>query len=501
MTAPSTVSIQPFSRRDWRPLALAAGVLLLAFWPSVRAFPAVWAANRAHGYVAAALCALLIWRRRDALLTRSETPAWSTPVLIGLSLLWVAADVTSMQALHQLLLPAILLAWCLTAFGVDSAVAATPIAGAFVLAVPVWEVLNWPLQRMAAEVNGAVLRLAGMRVQIDAESIHIPWGTLVVANSCSGLSYLMVSLTIAVAYSLLYAASWGARLRLVVGATVAAILANWIRVGGLTVIAYRTHMQSSLMHDHELFGWVIYAVTMALFFWMIPRLERHAAAGAGRTDRALGSWRPVGNASPRGPLAATALAAAFPLLGLLNASIPDADRAPQSIPGIVAPTDWAVASAASPTRGWTPDERGATERRAQLYTRANDTIVVDRVIFHRQDQGAELIGGANRIAADSVLLGDRLVGPLDRNARLVRQAGVREQQRVRLVWYWYRIGGIETPSEATAKLLQLLAFVRRQPVSELVTVSTSCVGTDCNAATRSLYEFVTGTALPASSAP
>jgi len=100
-----------------------------------------------------------------------------------------------------------------------------------------------------------------------------------------------------------------------------------------------------------------------------------------------------------------------------------------------------------------------------------------------------------------VLLGDRLVGPLDRNARLVRQAGVREQRRVRLVWYWYRIGGIETPSEATAKLLQLLAFVRRQPVSELVTVSTSCVGTDCNAATRSLYEFVTGTALPASSAP
>jgi hypothetical protein len=64
------------------------------------------------------------------------------------------------------------------------------------------------------------------------------------------------------------------------------------------------------------------------------------------------------------------------------------------------------------------------------------------------------------------------------------------------VWYWYRVAGIDTPSAAKAKLLELLAFVMRGPASELVAVSTPCGVGDCRDGEAALRTLVVGDAAP-----
>jgi hypothetical protein len=116
--------------------------------------------------------------------------------------------------------------------------------------------------------------------------------------------------------------------------------------------------------------------------------------------------------------------------------------------------------------------------------------------YEGNSQGHELIGGPNAIAARDRLLDDRVVGPLDERLRTVRQAVVRMGTGQRLVWYWYRVAGVETTSPARAKLLEVVAFFRRTSPSELVAVSAPCGKVDCRTASMVVHRLVTGRPLP-----
>lgn len=56
----------------------------------------------------------------------------------------------------------------------------------------------------------------------------------------------------------------------------------------------------------------------------------------------------------------------------------------------------------------------------------------------------------------------------------------------RVVWYWYRVAGFDTPLASKAKLLEILAFFRRYAASELVTLSAECAPEDCLEAAQAL---------------
>jgi hypothetical protein len=72
---------------------------------------------------------------------------------------------------------------------------------------------------------------------------------------------------------------------------------------------------------------------------------------------------------------------------------------------------------------------------------------------------------------------------------------VRTPAGPRLVWSWYRVAGQVTASPTSAKLLELLAFVRRASASELVAVSASCERPDCGDAGSDLQAFILGSSL------
>ena len=89
-------------------------------------------------------------------------------------------------------------------------------------------------------------------------SIFIPFGQIVIADGCSGLRYFEIALALAYIIALLNNYSERKLLPALIIAAALGLLANWIRIFILVLIGYESKMESSLMANHEYFGWFVF---------------------------------------------------------------------------------------------------------------------------------------------------------------------------------------------------------------------------------------------------
>jgi len=141
----------------------------------------------------------------------------------------------------------------------------------FVFAIPVWDQVNSLLVVMTSWAVSLMLAHTSITFHIYENIIELPFGTLIIADSCSGLRYLIVGAAM-VTY-----ATYIENLRvkkilfyILVGVFVS-IFANWLRVMIITVVAYNSKMQDSLVNDHDNFGLVLFFVLIMPLIFFISR--------------------------------------------------------------------------------------------------------------------------------------------------------------------------------------------------------------------------------------
>ena len=138
--------------------------------------------------------------------------------------------------------------------------------------IPLWGVLTVPLQSLAVTAVSFIMRLTGISILVEPPLIHIPEGVFEIAYGCSGLRYVLVSMVISGLYIFLFISKPQKALIFVTAALFGALLTNWIRITLLILIGHWTDMTSSLIEDHNDFGWYIYAPFMILLFFLGGRL-------------------------------------------------------------------------------------------------------------------------------------------------------------------------------------------------------------------------------------
>lgn len=482
-------------------MAACAVVLLVALAPSWLMFPGAWRESRGHGFFAAAIAAGVFWRERRSLLLQLAPIPGALFAVGGASLLWFAAMLMSARALHLSLLPMLAAGWVLAVCGKSSFHRLLPAWLALLLALPVWEVLVPVLQWLTVLSNQLLLAVVKLNAVIRDYSIVLPSGTLVVADSCSGLNFLLSALTIALAYAAFLQVEWRKRMAVLVLAALLSIVANWVRVFGLVVIADATKMKSPIIKDHGLYGWLIFAAAMVLLFVVAERINRRPDSTNARSNAIDGGDEHPAPAdrtarSARMAVAALAIGGTGPLLLASDAILPRRGTVSELTEGVRGASQFSVGIPRS--RGdWSPHMTGAAEHLTVRLKAGSEVADVDRFRFSRQSQGREMIGGTNVIAPDSQRFKERMVGPLDSSLRMVREVAVRDNGTLWLVWYWYSVAGVETPSAPKAKLLEVLAFFRRSPFAETTVVTTQCSASDCQEASRLLFRLVAGAQPPA----
>ncbi|MDT8342129.1 MAG: EpsI family protein [Longimicrobiales bacterium] len=302
------------------------------------------------------------------------------------------------------------------------------------------------------------------------------------------------------AYAHLFTRGWRVAAAVVLLAGGMAVLANWIRVVFLVVLGEVTRMQSPIIADHGWVGWVVFSIGLVPFFLLARRAE---SWGAPARD-ASPPVRTEGGAKPLWLASATGLALVGPLLYHLLAALPSVPMPSAAL--APAGEGWREVQHGSPAAVVTPGapalpaavvdwDVGYPEPdhlEAGVWVRDAMAVAGERRVYTHQRQGAELVNGMNRIAPADRLLRERTVGPVTPRGRMVREAwvGNPEGGGVTLVWYWYRVGGGETASPARAKLLEFLGFLTRRRAAELVMVAAPCTAEGCEAAARTLFDFV-----------
>lgn len=135
-----------------------------------------------------------------------------------------------------------------------------------VFIIPFWGVFIPFLQDLSVAAVTYIMSFTGIPTYVEERYISIPAGVFEIAGGCSGLRYVIVSLTISSLYIFLYIKKLKQAAFFLLVAIVGALIANWIRITALILIGEYTNMESSLMQDHNTFGWYIYIPFMFLLF-------------------------------------------------------------------------------------------------------------------------------------------------------------------------------------------------------------------------------------------
>ncbi len=435
-------------------LAVAAGIVLLLFGRDAIDLMAQW--NRstfAHCWFIPPVIGWLVWRRRGVLATITPT-TWAPGLLIVAAgaLAWFVGDAAIVALFRHAGLVVMLQGLVVTLLGRRVALTlAFPIAYALFL-IPFGEELVPPMQTATAKMAMALLRLSSIPAYIDGVFITTPGGYFAVAEACSGVKFLVAMAALSVLAAHLLFQRWWRRIVFVGFAMVTAALANGVRAWGTIAMAEAWGNRFAVGADHVIYGWIFFALVIALIGWVAsPWFDRDAddigVTAEGAASIGIGRVLP-----PWITLALALLIAALPLGWSLLARTQAEALPPAATPAIGA---WRVQPMVAANPPWRPRFAGAARLDCHRYgAPAEAPVDVCVAAYDRQSEGRELVGyGQGAVDPDSEWHWGQSLAPIG-TARVDRIANAGVERDVMTL---YVLGGEVTASPRRVKWLTLRA--------------------------------------------
>jgi exosortase len=433
-----------------------------------------WDEGLSHGLL---VNAVFIYLLVKSLPWQHTTDTKMTAVLLYLglalaSLSWFIFRLANIYLLEQLALLYLLAGLYACSYGLKTAFAHRLLLLLPIFTIPLWEQLNDLLVNLSGFVVGKLVQMINMPAVIEGNSIFIPYGHIVIADGCSGLRYFEIALALGFIIGLLNNYT---EKRLAPTLLVAALLglaANWIRIFVLVIIGNETKMQSSLMANHEYFGWALFGLMClpAIYFAPIvaapkklPILLTH------HTPRILI------------PLCVLALG---PLLSLFFSATP----VPSTLEKTLAPQSEFMSAAKMPVAIVAPanslrENASLSILGVEVFVQVNqyqrihkeDKLVPHIVRLHNSEEWAST---------------SHTIKISNHNASVTRfKQKTSDLELVQL--QWLEVGRYKTDSIRIAKLLQIAALVRGQNTFKIVTLQSACHNQSCDQATAAILEAAT----------
>lgn len=440
-------------------LALMLAVLawtLVWYWETASSMAQVWwhSETFAHGMVVYPICVWLIWRDRRDLTALPCGPSWLAMGLLAVAGFgWLLGELADVEAARHLGLAMMIAASVWAVLGTRLARAiAFPLAFSL-LAVPIGEFLLPVLMQHTADFTVGALRITGIPVYREGNNFVLPTGSWSVVEACSGLRYLIASVTLGLLYAYLSYTSLLRRLLFIAASIAVPIVANWVRAYLIVMIGHVSRMEYAVGVDHLIYGWLFFGVVMLLLFWIgsfwreDPVVDKQPPIEEGTSAAILTP------ALVTGALLSSAVIAAAPLYAQsLERGAFDREIR------LVAP---------APSNGWipVPDRNlefrphylGARSVLAQTFEKNGQTVGLFVAYYARERQGSELIMDSNtlhpmRDRSWLVTSQGRASGIAAENAPVVSE--LRSNDLDLLVWHWYWAGKRWVARPEIVKLLQ-----------------------------------------------
>ncbi|CAG0124508.1 hypothetical protein RHDC2_00547 [Rhodocyclaceae bacterium] len=482
----------------------AVTTLLLLFYQTSLSTVAIWNRSEtfAHGFLIFPISAYLIWsQRKEIALLTPQPDLRGLPILLLFGFGWLLAYLARVQVVQQYALVAMIpvLVWIILGLRVTRALM-FPLGFLF-FAVPVGEFLIPYMMEFTADFTVAALTLTGIPVYREGLFFTISSGQWSVVEGCSGLRYLIASLTLGCLYAYLTYRSTKRRIIFTVLSLIVPVIANGLRAYMIVMIAHLSDMKLALGVDHYIYGWVFFGLVMLLLFWIgsfwredLPHAEGDKPAVAPPVNAAPIPVRRIALAT----LAAVGIAAVWPayaayLKSQVPLPVPIKLEAPASING------WQADPAQ--LSDWQPDYKGGDASLMQTYRKGSKAVSLYLGYYLHQREGALLVTSTNVIVRqkhpvwNNVGESKRAITANSEPLQIV-QTKLRSPGQRLLVWNWNRIGDTYTVSAHFAKVLEAKARLLGQRDDAAAIILSSPYDGDLESSATVLQEFI-GDMLPA----
>ncbi len=442
--------------------------LVFLYWRTASAMVTIWYRSETftHAFVVPPIVLWLIWRRRFDLARIVPKPEPLLLIMVaGLALFWLLGDLTAVNSVTQLAFVGMLVLSVPAVLGLAVArVIMFPLAFLF-FAVPIGEFLMPWFMEMTADFTVAALRLSGIPVLREGLQFVIPSGNWSVVEACSGIRYLIASVTVGTLFAYLNYQSTQRRIVFVIVSILVPVIANWVRAYMIVMMGHLSGNTLAVGVDHLIYGWVFFGVVIMFMFvigarWSEPE-PAHPTTSSGRVM----AMSPLAtSASGKLWLVATCL--------LVFAALPTGAKwaiernAPSAAAALAAPGVLAAGwnSADVTVLGFKPHFENHSAESISAYERSGASVGVYLGFYRNQDYERKLVSSQNVLVVSSDKVWSRVAsGTRDvkfgqhdarvRTAELRRMADAAPNQPGRLVaWQIYWIDGTLTASDYLAKV-------------------------------------------------
>jgi exosortase A len=457
-------------------LLVFAGIGAL-FYQTASSMVAIWVRSETftHGFLILPIALWLVWDRREYVVRTQPRPQLRVLLLsVPLGLGWLLGYLVDVLVVQQFALVGLLIVALWSLLGHSAARSVAFPLGFLLFMVPVGEGLIPPMMDFTADFTVYMLKLTGIPVYREGTFFSIPSGNWSVVEGCSGVRYLIASVTLGVLYAYLTYTRLHKRLIFTALSIIVPVFANGFRAYLIVMIAHLSDMKLALGVDHFIYGWVWFGIVITILF-ALGALFRDPPEELPPAEPSGG----VATSSPAGlrALAAVLLATAvWPAVAfVLDSQTPPTElAAPLQAPAGTA--GWQVS--AEDAWSWRPETLNPDAQIYSYYRRDGRVVGVSLALYVSQRQDAELVNSQNIMirqkhpewsnkgrGSETVRLGER--------DTVVDRAKLVSSTRRLLVWHWYRVGGFHTANPYLAKVLEAvsrLSGTRRDGV--LIAVAT-----------------------------
>lgn len=413
MTASSAVMAVPLiSASRWRhasfALLLAVTWVLVWYRDSVTSMVSIWYRSDtfAHGFLVPPIVAWLIWRQRHAIARVVPQPSPGVlPAMALVGLLWLMGELAAANTLTQSAMVAMLVLSVPLVLGWSATRCIVFPLGFLLFAVPMGEFLLPQLMEWTANFTVFALRLSGVPVYREGLNFVIPSGRWSVVEACSGVRYLIASLTVGSLFAYLNYRSFRRRAIFVVASIVVPVVANWVRAYMIVMLAHLSNNRIATGVDHLLYGWLFFGVVIVLMFlvgvkWAQP--ENVAGEGGLEPAAAAPEVPPSASVTPIW-LAAMALVtlSAMPHLALWAMDRNEMIREGAGTQVLAAPAvlgsgwDLANADAAADMSQFKPAYQNPSQILHAEYGRSAAVVGLYLAVYRQQGRGHALVSSDN----------------------------------------------------------------------------------------------------------
>lgn len=452
-------------RRETKVLALPAviaAVVVGVYHSSFAQIVSMWMLSTyGHGWFIVPFAGFMLWQRRELLARTDIEPSWlGVGMLVGLAVLWHISRATSVQGVEQAATIASIPAAILAVMGWRYFKAAAFPLMLLLAAIPIGEALIPYLMHSTADIATALLTVSGIPFDRRGMMVSLPGGDFEVADICSGLKYLLASLTLGIVLAYYIFHSVRARVIFVAATAAVFIIGNGVRAFVVMIVASATEMRYFAGRDHVIFGMFFFVFLLGLMCWIgwrfaDPESEQKPAPSTGKpNDLNIGRLALVGCAAVIamlvGPAAAAyhrAAAAAVPQ----SPPIP----APATCTG---PQAWSGA--------WSPSIDSADSQARSSYRCGDIDGHVLIATYVTQHQGKELVNSSSPLLPiEWVRENERTETqvPVKDGSLSVKELAVSDSGRTIVALYWYSVNDTAVDSAFSVKVQEALAALRLRP--------------------------------------